>query len=287
MDGRVKGIEARRLPGASEPLQCSRPPPRWFALNASMPGRAVLPVAAASFVALVAGYAWLSARPWVSDAIVPAPATILAAAVEVVTGADFWTDVGYSTGRVTAGFVAAASLALPLGLLAGSFRVVSTFLEPITEFLRYIPVPALVPLAMVLAGIGEEAKILLVFVGTFFQLLLMTADEVRRLDRRLIQASQSLGANRIEIVSRVLWPAARPGISNALRLCNGWAWSYVVVAELVAATEGLGFRVLRFYRFIQTPQIFVYLIALGLIGLLFDWAFRAMHRRAFRWAPGR
>jgi NitT/TauT family transport system permease protein len=79
-------------------------------------------------------------------------------------------------------------------------------------------------------------------------------------------------------------PAALPGISHALRICNGWAWSYVVVAELVAATEGLGFRVLRFYRFIQTPNIYVYLLVFGLVGLALDWLFRLVHRWLFRWS---
>jgi NitT/TauT family transport system permease protein len=126
--------------------------------------------------------------------------------------------------------------------------------------------------------------VLLVFLGTFFQLLLSTADEVRRVPLRLVQVSQSLGATRLEIVWRVLTPAASPGISQALRMCNGWAWSYVVVAELVAATEGLGFRVLRFYRFIQTPNIYVYLLVFGLVGLALDYAFRLLHRRLFRWS---
>jgi NitT/TauT family transport system permease protein len=82
----------------------------------------------------------------------------------------------------------------------------------------------------------------------------------------------------------VLWPAARPGIFDALRLCNGWAWTYVVVAELVAANEGLGYRILKFSRFLQTPQMWVYVILLGLIGLGLDAAFRALNRRLFHWA---
>jgi len=93
-----------------------------------------------------------------------------------------------------------------------------------------------------------------------------------------------MGATRLEVVTRVLTPAALPGISHALRICNGWAWSYVVVAELLAATEGLGFRILRFYRFIQTPNIYVYLLAFGLIGLTLDGLFRLLHARMFRWA---
>jgi NitT/TauT family transport system permease protein len=243
-----------------------------------------LSLGAASFLLMIAAYAWLASRDWVNVAITPTLASIGQATADTLVAKEFWIDIEYSFLRVTAGFAAAVLLAVPLGVLAGAFCSVAALLEPATEFLRYVPVPALVPLVMIVAGIGEGAKVLLVFLGTFFQLLLMTADEVRRVPMPLVQVSQSLGATRREIVLRVLTPAALPGIWNALRMCNGWAWSYVVVAELVAATEGLGFRILRFYRFIQTPSIYAYLLVLGLLGLGLDWVFRVSRRRLFRWA---
>ena len=147
-----------------------------------------------------------------------------------------------------------------------------------------MPVPALIPILMLLFDLGELSKVMLIFVGTFFQLVLMVADEVRRVPYELLQVSYTLGARRGEVIQRVLWPAARPGIFDALRLCNGWAWTYLVVAELIAATEGLGYRVLKFYRFVQTPKIFVYLILLGAVGLLLDFAFRKFNQRLFHWA---
>ena len=176
---------------------------------------------------------------------------------------------------MTAGFLLAAAVGVPLGLWMGSFKVVEAVVQPIIEFVRYIPVPALIPILMVLFGIDELSKIMLIWVGTFFQLVLMVADEVRRVPDDLLQVSYTLGARRGEVIRRVLWPAARPGIFDALRLCNGWAWTYVVVAELVAANEGLGYRILKFSRFLQTPQMWVYVILLGLIGLALDAAFRA------------
>ncbi|WP_437593629.1 ABC transporter permease [Sorangium sp. So ce1000] len=266
--------------------QCGKAPPRWLALGRAAPGRARVALGAASFLLMIAAYAWLPDRDEASAAIVPTLASIARATADALVSKELWTDIQHSFLRVTAGFAAAALLAVPLGVLAGAFRSIAALLEPPTEFLRYVPVPALIPLVMIAAGIGEGAKVLLVFLGTFFQLLVMTADEVRRVPAPLLQVSQSLGANRREIVWRVLAPAALPGIWSALRICNGWAWSYVVVAELVAATEGLGFRILRFYRFIQTPSIFAYLLVLGLIGLGLDWVFRVAARRLFRWAAG-
>lgn len=277
-------VSLEKPPAASR--QCGRAPPRWLALGRAIPSRARLSLGAAGFLLTIAVYAWLAGRDGVNTMVVPTLASIGQAAAAALASKEFWIDVEYSALRVTAGFAAAAILAVPLGVLAGAFRAAAALLEPPAEFLRYVPVPALIPLVMILAGIGEGAKVLLVFLGTFFQLLLMTADEVRRVPAALVQISQSLGATRREIVWRVLVPAALPGIFSALRMCNGWAWSYVVVAELVAATEGLGFRVLRFYRFVQTPSIYAYLLALGLIGLGLDWGFRAAHHRLFRWARG-
>jgi len=269
------------------PRQFATPPSRFFPLRAEVPRPLRLAFSALSAGALLSAYVWLTSRNWVDQTIAPNLGSLLTALVELVRGPDLVRDLGASFLRVTAGFVAAALLAVPLGIVAGGYRLGSALLEPLADFLRYIPVPALVPLVMIVAGIDEGAKVLLVFLGTFFQLLLSTADEVRRVPLRLVQVSQSLGASRFEIVWRVLTPAASPGISQALRMCNGWAWSYVVVAELVAATEGLGFRVLRFYRFMQTPSIYVYLLVFGLVGLALDYGFRLLHRRLFRWSLSR
>ena len=137
---------------------------------------------------------------------------------------------------------------------------------------------------MVLFGIGELSKIMLIWVCTFFQLLLMVTAEVRMVPQYLLQVSYTLGARRLETMRLVLWRSAMPGIFDALRLVHGWAWTYVVVAELIAANEGLGYRILKFSRFLQTPKIWVYLLVLGLIGLALDFLFRKLNRRLFHWA---
>jgi NitT/TauT family transport system permease protein len=272
------------VPRPSAARQSARAPSRWFPVRGGVAPHLSRSFAVLSGVVLLLGYAFLSHRDWVSSALLPTLSSVAGTGYEAVQSAEFWRDVEVSFLRVSAGFLAAAVLAVPLGILAGAFRLCSALLEPVSEFLRYIPVPALIPLVMIVLGIDENAKVSLVFLGTFFQLLLMTADEVRQVPLPLVQVSQSMGATRFEVVWRVLTPAALPGISNALRICNGWAWSYVVVAELLAATEGLGFRILRFYRFIQTPNIYVYLLTFGLIGLGLDALFRLVHRWLFRWA---
>jgi NitT/TauT family transport system permease protein len=259
-------------------------PAVWFALRKDVPvaGRRIAALAGFAGCALL--YVWASHQSWASATFFPRMTVLAETAREVLLAPELWLDVAASCLRVTAGFVLAAALAIPLGVLMGSYRLFESFLQPPSEFMRYVPVPALVPLIMIFFGIGESAKVALIFTGTFFQLLVMVADEIRRVPYELVQITQTLGATRSEIIRRVLFPAALPGICDALRLCNGWAWTYVVVAELVAATEGLGYRILRFYRFIQTPQIYLYLLVLGLIGLGLDLAFRRLNAHLFTWA---
>ena len=257
---------------------------RWFALRREIPSRAYWTLAAASFVAALVFWEWVSRQAFVNPIFLPSPMRVWKAALDVFGDDAIWGDLKISFFRVTLGFALSAVAAVPLGVLIGSFKVGEGVVQPFTEFIRYIPVPAMVPLMMVLFGIGEMPKVMLIFAGTYFQMLLMVADEVRRVPYELVQVSYTLGARRGEIIRRVLLPAASPGIFDALRLCNGWAWTYLVVAELVAANEGLGYHILKFSRFLQTPKIFVYLILLGVIGLTLDLAFRLAHRRLFRWA---
>ncbi len=280
--------------GASDAVRATPPVPRlapagrkrtqWFALRRDIPTRAYRLLGLGAFATLFALWAWVSHRESMNPVFVPAPEAVWRAARELCGDEKLWLDVKLSLFRVTAGFALAGAMAVPLGLWMGSFKVVEGVVQPVVEFVRYIPVPALIPILMVLSGIDELSKIALIWVGTFFQLVLMVADEVRRVPHDLLQVSYTLGARRSEVIRRVLWPAARPGIFDALRLCNGWAWTYVIVAELVAANEGLGYRILKFSRFLQTPQMWVYVILLGLIGLTLDAAFRALNRRLFRWA---
>jgi NitT/TauT family transport system permease protein len=257
---------------------------RWFALRRDIPPWSYRALAVAGFGFVVLLWAWVAHRDFVNPVFLPTPSAVWDAALALVHDDNLWLDVKASFFRVTAGFVLAAVVGVPVGIAMGSFKVFEGLLQPITEFVRYIPVPALIPIFMVLFGIEELSKVMLIFVGTFFQLALMVADETRRVPYDLLQVSYTLGARRREVIGLVIWRAAMPGIFDALRLCNGWAWTYLVVAELVAANEGLGYRVLKFSRFLQTPKIWVYLVVLGVIGLGFDAVFRAINRRLFHWA---
>jgi NitT/TauT family transport system permease protein len=257
---------------------------RLFALRRDIPPWIYKLMAVAGFLVPLAIWWWLSTSGRFEIAYLPAPPTVWETFLEVIQDETIWADIKVSFLRVSAGFLLSAAFAIPMGIWIGSWKIVEGFFQPVIEFIRYVPVPALIPLLMLFFGIDEASKIMLIFVGTYFQLVLMVADEVRRVPQELLQVSYTLGAKKGEAVRLVLMRAAMPGIFDALRLCNGWAWTYLVVAELIAANEGLGYRVLKFYRFVQTPKMFVYLFAFGVIGLTIDFLFRKFNARMFHWA---
>jgi NitT/TauT family transport system permease protein len=283
-------------PGAVASMQAARagapPPPsrrrtRWFEPRRDIPRWATRLLGLSGFVAILGAWTWLSHRELINPIFLPTPEAVWNAARASLGDDTLWLDVKASFLRVTAGFLLAAAMGIPIGIGMGAFKVCEGLLQPLTEFVRYVPVPALIPICMVLFGIDERSKIALIWVGTFFQLVLMVADEIRRVPHEMLQVSYTLGAGRMRVVRSVMWRAAMPGIFDTLRLCNGWAWTYLVIAELVAANEGLGYRILKFSRFLQTPRIWVYIGILGLIGLGLDISFRAVNRRLFFWADTR
>jgi NitT/TauT family transport system permease protein len=175
-----------------------------------------------------------------------------------------------------------------VGILMGNYRLWEGALEPLISTVRYMPVVALIPLTILWAGIGDMQKIMILFLGTFFQQALMVMDNVKTIDMNLIRAGQTLGFSDREILSRIILPAASPGIWDTLRITVGWTWTYLVVAELVAANEGLGRRIMDAQRYLSTETILWGTLFIGALGLLTDLAFKRTGRRLFRWtAQGR
>ncbi len=217
----------------------------------------------------------------------PAPQDVVTRFLTWVANGGFTGDLAISVQRVTLGFLAALAVALPLGLLSGTFKPVEAFLEPAMDFVRYMPAVAFVPLMLLWCGVGEGSKVAVIFVGTFFQMVLMFADDVRKVPMPQIEAAQTMGATRREIVYRVIFPSAAPSLLTTARITLGWAWTYLVVAEMVAANSGVGYAILKAQRFLQTDKIFAGLIAIGLIGLLQDQLLRGLHRVLFPYLRGR
>jgi NitT/TauT family transport system permease protein len=214
----------------------------------------------------------------------PAPHMVLLAAYKLAASGILLTDTTASVFVIFSGFLLASVVAIPLGILVGTFKMVEALVEPVVNFVRYLPVSALIPLFILWIGIGPEEKIAVVFVGTFFQQVILIADVSANVSRDLFDVSYTLGAKRRNIVWNVLVPAAMPGILDTLRITMGWAWTYLVVAELVAANKGLGYMILTSMRGLFTDRIFVGIMVIGLLGLITDKAFKVVHARLFPWS---
>jgi NitT/TauT family transport system permease protein len=219
----------------------------------------------------------------ISKIFLPSPADVLSRCYVWLTEEDLLQDIWISVYRVTLGFLLSALIAVPLGLWIGTYAPVRAFFEPLTDFIRYMPAVAFIPLVMIWFGVEEGAKIAIIFIGTFFQMVLMVAEDVRGVPETQIEVAQAMGGGNLEILWHVVLPSARPAIMDTMRVTMGWAWSYLVVAELVAANSGLGFSILRAQRFLHTDQIFVGIVLIGLIGLIIDQLFRFAHRKQFPW----
>lgn len=214
----------------------------------------------------------------------PSPAATLRAAAALWNDGKLLTDIGSSSLRVAAAFLLAAVIGVPLGLLAGSFRSMEAMIIPITGAIRYMPVAAFIPLVIIWVGIGEASKVLIIFLGVFFVNVLMVADAVKFVPMEMINAAYTLGASRAQILRRVILPAVMPSILDTLRVNVSGAWNYLVVAELLASSEGLGFRIMRAQRFLQTSDIFVCILIIGAIGIALDLAFKLLSARLTPWA---
>jgi NitT/TauT family transport system permease protein len=196
----------------------------------------------------------------------------------------FMFDIGMTVWRVLGGFIIAAILAVPLGLAMGAYKPVEAFFEPFVSFARYLPASAFIPLLILWAGVGEVQKLLVIFVGSVFQIVLMVAGAVGSIRRDLVEAALTLGAKDRGIVTRVLMPFAAPQIAEILRLVLGWAWTYVIVAELIGSSSGIGHMIIESQALLATGQIIFGIIVIGVIGLISDYLFKALNRKLFPWS---
>ena len=236
------------------------------------------------FVLFVAVWSAATFSGFVSKTFLADPLQMLRSGYTLLTELGFAGDIGMTVWRVFGGFVLAAALAVPLGVLMGAYKPVEAFFEPFVSFARYLPASAFIPLLILWAGIGEAQKLAVIFIGSFFQLVLMIAVSVGNTRRDLVEAAYTLGSSDASLVRRVLIPGAAPDIAETLRMVLGWAWTYVIVAELIGASSGIGHMITDSQALLATDQIIFGIIVIGLIGLVSDFAFKWANRRLFPWA---
>ncbi|MFE8647113.1 ABC transporter permease [Sphingomonas sp. NCPPB 2930] len=236
------------------------------------------------FVLFVAVWAFFTLGGFVSPTFLASPVTMVREGWLLFTEYNFIHDIGMTVWRVVGGFALASVLAVPLGIAMGAYKGVEAFFEPFVSFCRYLPASAFIPLLILWAGIGETQKLLVIFIGSFFQVVLMVAVTVGSARRDLVEAAYTLGAGDRGVIARVLIPGAAPGIAETLRLVLGWAWTYVIVAELIGSSSGIGHMITDSQALLNTGQIIFGIIVIGIIGLVSDFAFKAANRRLFAWS---
>ncbi len=215
----------------------------------------------------------------VDPLFLPSPVKVVTAAISLFAGG-LAIDVFATVSRVMVAFVLSIIVALPVALLMSESKFLRQLLTPYIDFVRYLPVPVLIPLTILFFGIGEEAKIALLFVGTFFQIVLLFDADLMNVPKDYFDLAYSLNFTMVQRVKMKLQTAI-PEMYDNMRISLGLSWSYVVIAELVAAQIGIGHMIKEAQRFSLTANVYVGIVLMGIIGFLSDYLFRKGYRKFF------
>jgi NitT/TauT family transport system permease protein len=254
-----------------------------FTFRGKSPPGAEIVVGALAAIILLLIWEAASRGGLINPQFLPAPSRVFTALWTMFAQQSLLYHIGVSSARVWGAFLIAAAMAIPIGILMSSYRIVGAALEPIVDFIRYLPVPALVPLSIIWFGVGESTKIFLLWLGTFFQLVLFVADDMRRVPNEFIEVARTVGASSRHVMTDVALRSMAPSLVDNLRITLGWCWTYLIIAEIVAADSGVGYIIWTARRFIKTPEVMAGVVVIGLIGLVTDQALRLLHRRLFRY----
>lgn len=278
---RLAGRERRRRkPGAGR----GRPPSKLLDLRGELPGGLHWALAALGLLSVLALWLWAAWRSGDQGVIVPSPAETFDALRMQWEEGTLWNDFRASTLRIFYGYSISLLIGIVVGIGIGSLRSVEATLEAPIGFLRYVPATALTPMLILWLGIDEAPKITLIAMGTVFFNILMVADVARAVPRQLIDASYTLGAGRFTVLRKVILRHSVPGIIDVARINLAAGWLMLVVAELIAAEDGLAYRIDRAERFRSVDTMFALLIVFGVIGVVSDLALRWLRNASSPWA---
>jgi NitT/TauT family transport system permease protein len=271
---RIKEKEWERAPRKLEDLLSPREP---------IPKGLYVILALSSFAFLLIVWSILTYGRFVDPLFLPSPGRVFQAGVDLFSELGFATDIFNSVYRVMMGFVVAAIIGVPIGLIMGTFKIAEAITEPVVGFIRYMPASAFIPLFILWLGIGDIEKIAIIFVGSFFQLVLMVAVVAKNVHKDMLETAYTLGAKRFQVIRKVLLPASLPGIVDTLRIIVGWAWTYIIVAELVASASGIGYMIISSQRMLRTGNIIFGILTIGMLGLITDFFFKWLYNKLFPW----
>jgi len=222
----------------------------------------------------------------VEPLFLPAPSAIVKRAAIMLEKGDFWVHILASSRRVLIGFFTAAAIAVPLGVLLGASRFCKAIADPLLSFLRPLPSMAWIPLSLLWLGITETQKYSIVFMGSFAPSVLYTIEATRNIDPILIRAAKNLGASKFQVMKDVILPGALPSIISGLKVMLGIAWTCVISAELVAASEGLGFLIMNGKEMFQTDKVLLGMALISMTVMAIDIVFSRLERIILPWREG-
>lgn len=219
----------------------------------------------------------------VPEVFLPSPASVLASMLSGLADGTLVVDTIVSCARVFGGFAVSLAIALPLGIAIGMHAPTRRSLEPLNDFIRYVPVPAMVPLIILWLGIGNASPIAVIVFGTLPQLIVLISDAISRMPQYVRELCRSLQLDGQQLLTHAVVPYASPQIYDGSRVAIGWSWSYLLVAEIVGATHGLGQAIITAQRFLQTPRVIAAILLVALVGLGIDFTMRQLYGRLFPW----
>lgn len=219
----------------------------------------------------------------INAVFLPGPIQTFRALIALLTPSFFEQEILPSLLRIGSGFLVSVAVAFPLGVLCGQSPAVRNLVQPLFGFSRFLPVAALVPLCILWFGINDLQKIAVVTIGVVFQLTLLFAADCASVPKELVESGLTFGLSRAAIIWRIVLPWSLPAIWEDLRIASGWAWSYLVLAELVAGDRGIGYFIIQSQRYLQTDHVFAGILLVGLFGLSTDLFFQIAAARLFRW----
>lgn len=234
------------------------------------------------FIILIIWYA-LTENKMIDFIFLPSPFIVLNSLLKLSTKDFILTHLFASFFRVAIAFLISVLVAFPIGIISGQNKIIQKLIQPIFGFTRYIPVASIVPLCILWFGIGDIQKIAVITIGVVFQLVLLLSYDSASVPKELIESGCAFGLNRYQIIKRIVIPYAMPAIWDHLRISAGWAWSYLVLSELVAGNNGIGYFIVESQRYLETDKVFAGIIFIGILGMGTDILFRIAAQRLFKW----
>lgn len=237
-----------------------------------------------SWTLFLVGWHLLATSGLANPRLLPPPSEVLSAMGELFFQRDFAADVGVSLRRIFLSFAVAVLVALPIAIVMGVFAFPEQLLNPLVSPFRYLPAPSFVPLLLMWLGTGELQKLALLFLGVIWFLITLLMDNTKGVSRSLIESSQTLGAGRRQVIFQVVFRSALPHYVDTIRQMLAVSWTYLVIAEIVASTDGIGAMMMRAKRMVRVDEIMAGILVIGILGFASDVILRWIRWGCFPYA---